>query len=416
MDSRPTLPDGWQWTKLETLAATQPRAIVSGPFGSSIGSRFFADSGIPVIRGSNLTKDATRFVDDGFVFLSEEKAAEFPNCQAIPGDLVLTAAGTLGQVGLIPETSRYDYYIISNKQLRARLDTAVVMPLYVFYWLSSPTMVRYIEQRNTGSTVPLINLSVLRALPIPLAPLWEQARIVAILGALDDKIELNRKMSRTLDETAQVIFKSRLIPHGAVPDDWSVRPLDSLGDFRNGLAMQRFPPQEGEPTLPVIKIAQLRAGNTVGADIAAANLDSAYLVRDGDVLFSWSGSLEAVWWSGGDGALNQHLFKVTSNEFPLWFVYQWIQYHLPEFRRIAAGKATTMGHINRGHLTSATTYVPPSLEIDEVGKIINPLVDRSVLMSMENRTLAAIRDALLPKLLSGELRVRDAEAIVEEAV
>lgn len=197
-----TLPVGWKWATVDDVKKPNSKSIVSGPFGSNIGSRFFVASGVPVIRGNNLTTDMRRFVDDGFVFITEEKAEELKNCEAFPNDLIFTAAGTLGQVGIIPQDAKYPRYIISNKQMRTRLDENVVLPLFAFYWLSSSEMIEYIEQRNTGSSVPLINLTVLRELPLPLPPTDDQKEIVRILGALDDKIELNRHMNHTLESMA----------------------------------------------------------------------------------------------------------------------------------------------------------------------------------------------------------------------
>ena len=130
--------------------------------------------------------------------------------------------------------------------------------------------------------------------------------------------------------------------------------------YLNGLALQKFPPESEDEFLPVIKIAQLRAGNTVGADRASARLKPEYIVHDGDVLFSWSGSLEVEFWCGGDGALNQHLFKVSSAEVPKWFYYLATRHFLHGFREIAAHKATTMGHIQRKHLTEARLLVTPA--------------------------------------------------------
>ena len=432
------LPDGWRWSTLGEVAAPNCRAIVSGPFGSNIGSRFFVEKGIPVIRGNNLTTDMTRFVDRGFVFVTEEKADELGNCEALPGDLVFTAAGSLGQVGLIPISSLYPRYIISNKQLRARLDKHHVDPLFAFYWFASPRMIEYVQQRNTGSSVPLINLSVLRALPLPLPPLSEQRAIAHILGTLDDKIELNQRMNATLEEMARALFKSWFVDFdpvrakiegrdtglpreiadlfpdgfeesaaGEVPVGWGVRGLDETARFLNGLALQKYPPQNGK-SLPVIKIAQLRTGETEGADLASADLDPAYIVADGDVLFSWSGSLECVLWAGGPGALNQHLFKVTSTDYPKWFYYFWIHKHLESFRQIAADKATTMGHIQRRHLSDAQVVVPDRGVLDMANKALSPMIDQLTQRRIESRTLAALRDTLLPKLISGELRVPDA--------
>jgi type I restriction enzyme S subunit len=188
-----------------------------------------------------------------------------------------------------------------------------------------------------------------------------------------------------------------------------VHSLDSIANYLNGLALQKFPPESEDEFLPVIKIAQLRAGNTKGADKASARIKPEYVVEDGDVLFSWSGSLEVDVWTGGRGALNQHLFKITSDKVPKWFYYFATLQYLPDFRAIAAGKATTMGHIQRGHLHAAKVVVPPVDAIKGFDAIIAPLFDQKISNALQSRTLAQLRDALLPKLISGELRVKDAE-------
>jgi type I restriction enzyme S subunit len=163
----------------------------------------------------------------------------------------------------------------------------------------------------------------------------------------------------------------------------------------------------------VIKIAQLRAGNTEGGDRASADLPADYVVEDGDILFSWSGSLECRLWAGGPGALNQHLFKVTSGQYPRWLWYLGIHQHLDDFRHIAAGKATTMGHIQRHHLSDAKLPVPPPALLRAMDPVIGPIAESTWRRAVQSRTLAALRDTLLPKLLSGELRVKDAEQIIE---
>ncbi len=198
---------------------------------------------------------------------------------------------------------------------------------------------------------------------------------------------------------------------GDIPKHWTVVGLDEIGRFLNGLALQKFPPQNGR-FLPVIKIAQLRTENTSEADKASADLAPEYVVNDGDVLFSWSGSLECVLWAGGRGALNQHLFKVTSEAYPKWFYFFWICHHLQDFREIAAGKATTMGHIQRGHLSAAKVLIPPAELLNEMSRYFAPLINQIVELKVASKTLAAIRDALLPKLISGDLRAPNAERIV----
>ena len=419
------IPKDWNLLTLDDIKNQDKKAIISGPFGSNISRKFFVDSGVPVIRGNNLSTGMDRFIDDGFVFITTEKANEL-NTWAQRDDLVFTAAGTLGQVGIIEEKSKYEKYIISNKQLRLRVNRNMVKPLFAFYWFSSSKIVKIIEQRNTGSTIPLINLSVLKSLPIVVPHLSEQVKITKILSALDEKIELNRQMNTTLEAIGQALFKHWFVdfefpnkegkPYkssggkmeetelGEVPVGWEVKPIDQIADFLNGLALQKFPPK-GDEYLPVIKIRELRQGITESSDKASSDIDEKYVIDDGDVLFSWSGSLTVCIWCGGKGALNQYLFKVTSQNYPKWFNYQWIQHYLPEFQYIAAGKATTMGHIKRHHLSETLVVVPPETLMVEINGIMDRLFNKYIQNSIESRNLVTIRDALLPKLMSGEIRV-----------
>jgi type I restriction enzyme S subunit len=131
-----------------------------------------------------------------------------------------------------------------------------------------------------------------------------------------------------------------------------------------------------------------------------------YIVRHGDVIFSWSGSLAVDIWKYGKGALNQHLFKVTSDHYPKWFYYYWIKVHLPDFRIIAESKATTMGHIQRGHLTAAKVLVPSAEELEEMSERMEPLIEKIGRNNAQILTLQKLRDTLLPKLISGEVRVK----------
>ena len=233
-------------------------------------------------------------------------------------------------------------------------------------------------------------------------------------------------MNRTLEEMAQALFKSWFIDFdghddlvdseiGPVPRGWGVQSLDDIADFLNGAACQKYPAGNGDPGLPVIKIRELNQGVTSESDRATSTIPTKWHVKDGDVLFSWSGSLVVKVWTGGLGALNQHLFKVTSEAYPRWFFLAWVKHHLGEFQRIAAAKATTMGHIQRHHLTDAKCVVPSADVLSRLGMSLEPLMDRQVANELEARTLADLRDTLLPKLISGELRVPEAEAAISEA-
>lgn len=308
---------------------------------------------------------------------------------------------------------------------------------FAYYFLKQFDFKRY----NSGSAQPSLNRNFVHPVPVDVPPLLEQRAIARILGTLDDKIELNRRMNEELEAMARALFKSwfvdfrpvrakaegrdpdlpgflvdlfpdRLVGSelGQIPEGWEVKGLDQVARFVNGLALQKYPPTGGR-SLPVIKIAQLRSGRADGADRASADLDPDYIVADGDILFSWSGSLECVLWAGGTGALNQHLFKVTSSNYPRWLCYFAVHHHLDDFRQIAAGKATTMGHIQRHHLSRAKIAVPAKSISREIDELVSPLFESLWERKVESRTLATLRDALLPKLISGQLPIRDAERL-----
>ena len=364
--------------------------------------------------------------------LRELRAKPFP-----PGTVVFAKIGEALRQNRLRQVARET--VVDNNMMGAvpRIDR--IDPQFFYYALSRFDF----SDIAQGTALPYLTVSSLSGLTLDLPPASEQRAIAHILGTLDDKIELNRRMNETLEAMARALFKSwfvafdpvrakaegrdpglpkpiadlfpdRLVDSelGEIPEGWEVKSLDQIARFLNGLALQKYPPADGR-SLPVIKIAQLRAGNTEGADRASADLDADYVVRDGDILFSWSGSLECRLWAGGPGALNQHLFKVTSDEYPGWLCYLGIHQHLDDFRHIAAGKATTMGHIQRHHLSDAKLAVPPSALVCAMDSVIGPIVESTWRRALQSRDVAAVRDSLLPKLISGELQVKNAERIIE---
>ncbi len=426
----------WKTCTIDDIKAPSRNAIVGGPFGSDLVRSDYQLKGIPVIRGTNLSEGDGKFVGNDFVFVSEEKAQQLSANLAFPGDLVFTQRGTLGQVGIVPDNLAYSKYLLSQSQMKLACDPNKADATFVYYVFRSVEMLEYIRNHSISVGVPHINLRILKSIPISLPPLPEQRAIARILSSLDDKIELNRRMNATLEAMAQTLFRAwfvdfepvkakaagmapvgldaetaALFPSalveselGPIPQGWEVQSLDSIANFLNGLALQKYPVNE-EEGLPVIKISQLKKGTTEGSDRASSSIPAPYIVEDGDMLFSWSGSLEVTLWCGGYGALNQHLFKVTSENFAQWFYYLWTLHHLPEFREIAADKATTMGHIQRKHLTNAKVLIPNPPLLAAMNDVFTPLLERQINNLRESRTLAQVRDSLLPRLISGQLRV-----------
>jgi type I restriction enzyme S subunit len=297
---------------------------------------------------------------------------------------------------------------------------------------------------NSDSAVPGLNRENAHSIKIKVPDLQTQRLIGSLLKLFDNRIDLLKENNQTLESIAQAIFKSwfidfdpvhakqqgiecagidkttaDLFPNsfveselGLIPKGWEVKSLDEIATYLNGLALQKFPPKNNE-WLPVIKIAQLRKGDTDGADKAGAYIKSEYIIKDGDVLFSWSGTLEVEIWCGGLGALNQHLFKVSSKNYSKWFYYYWTKYYLEAFRQIAAGKATTMGHIQRAHLKEAKVLIPPDNLLDAMNHIFSPLVSKIISNAVEAKTLGLTRDTLLPRLISGKLDLSNIEEGLE---
>jgi len=367
------------------------------------------------------------------------------------GDILIeTAGGTKGQPtgrtviireALLQRAQRAVTCASFARFLRA--DPTKVLPEYLYWWLQEMYRSGQMDQHQVQHT-GIARFQYTRfadSVLVPLPPRAAQERIAEILDAMEQRIAVLRRMNKTLESIAEALFRSwfvdfdpvrskaeghqpqgmtaetaalfpnRLVetPHGKLPASWTWLPLDRVAQFLNGLALQKFPAGDGE-SLPVIKIAQLRRGSTDDADRASNGIPPEYVVHDGDILFSWSGSLLVSMWAGGRGALNQHLFKVTSTAYPKWFCLFWCKEHLPEFQRIAQAKATTMGHIQRHHLTQALVVVPSPELIEEASRFFEPLLARGLASTLEARTLIELRDTLLPKLLSGQVRFKDAEA------
>ncbi|RAK17366.1 type I restriction enzyme S subunit [Anoxybacillus vitaminiphilus] len=314
-----------------------------------------------------------------------------------------------------------------TKRLRPK-NNVEILPEYAGFYFRSPQFRSQVNSMSSMTTRASLNNSMLASLKIVLPSIKEQEKIANILLSLHKKIETNNEINTKLEEMAQAIFKHWFVdfefpnengePYkssggemveseiGMIPKGWKIQGLDEIADFLNGLAMQKFRPQEDEKWLPVLKIRELRQGFTDNnSDKCSENIERKYIVDDGDIIFSWSGSLLVDIWCGGKCGLNQHLFKVTSKNNEKWFYYHWIRIHLERFIRIAESKATTMGHIKRKDLSDAKVLIPSEDIYLKANKIFKPIFEKIVNIKVESKKLREIRDILLPKLMSGEIRV-----------
>lgn len=318
-----------------------------------------------------------------------------------------------------PANKRYAYvnfeeterYIASTKLMVLRPKTDVVLPRFLFAFLSSSHVLaelQHLAETRSGTFPQITFSSELAPMPIAVPELETQGKIVGMLSAIEGRIQNNNAINDNLEQQAQNIFTQEFLSLDGLPDGWQESSLLGIADYLNGLAMQKYRPADDEQGLPVLKIKELRQGSCdSNSELCSPSIKPEYIVHDGDVIFSWSGSLLVDLWCGGTCGLNQHLFKVTSSKYDKWFYYAWTAHHLQKFAAIAADMATTMGHIKREELAKAEVFIPSQSDYDRIGGLLAPLYDLVIANRIENCKLASLRDELLPQLMSGQLDVSE---------
>ncbi|MBE6255600.1 MAG: restriction endonuclease subunit S [Prevotella sp.] len=400
----------WKEYKLGTLTDRKIGYGIVQPGASVFG-------GVPVIKVNNIIS-GLRKVEE-LETTSKANDAKYSRTKLMGGELIISVVGTIGKTAIVPMSFAGCNLVratclidIKDKQLAS----------WVKYYIDSPQGQRYIHENLNTTVQPTLNVKSLVDMPIPIYSSEYMKKVVSILSSLDDKIEVNRKINENLEQQAQALFKSWFVDFepfrdgefveselGMIPKGWRVGSLSEIAEYINGLAMQKFRPEEGEKGLPVLKIKELgQGGFDDNSELCSPSLiGKKYIINDGDIIFSWSGTLMVKIWCGGKCGLNQHLFIVAPKETPKWFVYQWTQYHLDNFIRIAKDKAVTMGHIKRGELDKAKVSIPDEENMEKINSLMEPIFNQIISNELESRRLATLRDTLLPRLMSGELKVNE---------
>ena len=277
---------------------------------------------------------------------------------------------------------------------------------YLAYLINGKDVSGYI----TGSAQPKLSQANLNAMEFDIPSIKEQQDILSILLPIEQKIRINKEINNNLEQQAKAIFSNEFLTLETLPDGWKQASLIDIADYLNGLAMQKYRPTVDETGIPVLKIKELRQGCCDdNSELCSQNIKSEYIIHNGDVIFSWSGSLLVDFWCGSICGLNQHLFKVTSNKYDKWFYYAWTKHHLNRFIAVAADKATTMGHIKRDELSKAEVLIPNEADYKRIGALLQPIYDLIIANRIENKKLAETRDTLLPKLMSGGIDISEVE-------
>ncbi len=365
------------------------------------------------------------------------------------GELVVSLVGEPGEVAIVPPALVGANINRAVGLVRLRQD---VNAAFVKYFLRSTVGRRSVFSLSLGSVQQVVNLSDLKRVLVPRPEPMVENAIAHILGTLDEKIGLNRRMNETLEAMARALFKSwfvdfdpvrakaegrdpglprhlaALFPDsledselGEIPKGWSAAPLFDLATYINGAAYAAFQPNDERRGLPIIKIAELKAGVTAQTKFSDVHMSDKYRIARGDILFSWSGnpdtSIDTFVWTNGPGWLNQHIFRVLPHHHDeRAFVLSTLKALRPVFAEIARDKQTTgLGHVTAKDMKRLLVARPDDRVMQAWSAVAGPLHGRALRSDLEALDLAALRDALLPKLISGEVRVKDAGRVVAGA-
>lgn len=443
--------DSWRLISVEEIKDISENSLATGPFGSSISSRFFVKNGVPVIRGSNLSeKVGERLVEDDYVFIEPKKAEEFRRSVVKRGDLIFTSWGTINQVGLIDENSRYPVYIISNKQMKLTPNPDMADSLFLYYLFSSPKMQDKILAEGIGSSVPGFNLGQLRRIKINLPPLPVQRTISYCLDTLDQRIRLNKHINRTLESIARSVFKSwfvdfdpvrakaegkqpfgideetaALFPSGfedselgVIPKGWSYSTLNNIdmgiftGSRPRGGAIREGIPSIGAENIIGLGSYDYSKEKYIPPEHYEALVRRGANLRQRDVLLYKDGAQlgrKAIFDCGyphNECAVNEHVFILRSKTLTFQrYLFFWLDKPSITNEIVNLNSNSAQPGITRSAVLTLPILVPDDKIILTFDDLVGPLLNRIFHNCIENQTLSALRDALLPKLLSGEIRV-----------
>ncbi|MDZ8086017.1 MAG: restriction endonuclease subunit S [Nostoc sp. DedQUE12b] len=451
-----------KWTRktIAECAANELYSTQIGPFGKALTPEEYTLSGVPLLRGVNVNHG--RFYDDGFVFISEKTADRLSKFESYPGDVLLVHKGTLGQIGLMPKDRKYHRYIMGNSMLRVRCDATKLIPEYLYYWLCSSEGQHYLFSRVSQVGVPQIQrpLTTLREASLPVPPLDEQKAIVHILGTLDDKIELNREMNQTLEAMAQAIFKSWFVDFdpvhakmegrqpagmdaatadlfpdqfeesalGMIPKGWEVWMLGDLINIKHGYAFKgeffRTEPP-GDILLTPGNFAINGGFKDDKFKYYVGEVPEDFVLDEGELIITMTDLSKAGDTLGYPAIIpplrsgrylhNQRLGKVILKpNFSLSKLHLYYLLRTDIYRNeiLASATGTTVKHTSPDRIKAFKfPFIDNRLSVT-FGKIVEPLYKRIILNDEQSRTLASIRDTLMPKLILGEIRVNEANNFV----
>lgn len=436
----PTLPQGWSYVPLEQLA--QKNSVTYGVVQPGT----HVDHGVPIVRVNNFKEGRVELSE--LMRIEPEIESKYGRTRLQGGEVLLTVVGSVGQVAVVSEALKG----FNVARAVAVIHPQDVDPNWLALCLRSPLSQHLLGSRANTTVQTTINLKDLRALPVPMAPEYERGKIIELIGSLDDRIALVRETNTSLEAIAQALFKSwfvdfdpvrakaeglepegmdaataALFPDsfeeselGLVPKGWATRPIYDMANYINGAAYKAFEPNAERRGLPIIKIAELKAGVTSQTAFSDVAMPDKYLIKTGDILFSWSGnpdtSIDTFVWGHNSALLNQHIFRVLPHiPSERSFVLQMLRNLKPVFAELARNKQTTgLGHVTVADLKRLHVVHPPESVIVQFNSFAEMIHQMIFGNEQQAQTLTQLRDNLLPRLISGQLRLPETEASIED--
>ncbi len=383
-------------------------------------SQLLKDGYCLFLNTSNVTLDGFKFSKNEFI--SKEKDNSLRKGKLHREDVILTTRGTIGNIAHYQASTPHENVRINSGMVIIRSHTSKVDPRFLYFLLKSPVFQEQAKLFSYGAAQPQLPIGTLKYIKLPIPLLPTQQKIAKILSNYDDLIENNLKRIKLLEESARLTYEEWFLrfridgkkldidPESDLPFGWEKISLSDTGEFLNGYAFK--PKDLQEEGLPVIKIKEMKAGVVKDTPRNPGDkIDDKYLVLRGDILFSWSATLEVIQWQYANGWLNQHLFKVSPNsDFPKSFLYLSLRNSLYIFDYLTTG--ATMKHIKRKELDFVKIPTPSSDILLKFDNLVNPMLEEILNLSHQNQLLKEARDILLPRLMTGMIDTDDMDIAV----
>lgn len=400
--------------------------ISMGPFGSDIKRDCYVSEGVPYLNGSNVK--GFKLGEDSFIYVSQEKADKLKKSIAHRGDLILTHRGTIGQIVYVPETSKYEEYLISNSQFRVTINKNIANPEYLSYYFHSREGQSKILANASQVGVPALGrpTSTFRKIHFKIPSLDTQRRIAAILSSLDRKIELNNKINAQLEEMAQTLFKHWFVDFGPfkngkfieselgmIPEGWRVGTLGEIADIVGGSTPSKAKPEfytnSGIAWLTPKDLSNCNKVFTSRGEIditeAGYKSTSTKLMPRGSVLFTSRAPIGYISISKNEICTNQGFKSAVPKIAGTYYLYCLLKHLTPEIENKSTG--STFKEASGSLMKSLQCLVPGEKLLGSFEEKVSSLFKRIESLEQESLHLAQLRDTLLPKLMSGEISLSE---------